>query len=249
MWAPSLAQIELSRLPTPPVLSTDLSLLLAAASLAAILGTLAWVLWSRRQDREAFEGLARRFGVEPSGERDRATVEDAVGEVFGEGPRVTQLLRHRVRELDVYVARLRMPLYRVDEGGAWDETLQEAQRKLVVVVSGFAGELPAFRLMPNNWALSTVRGKEDNAFQNVMPFGFRNYVLGQDKDALMHLLGGPVQRMLRDNKHLTLDGRRDYLAFYLQDNRESPRDLAAFVERCIEVAAAIGERVKIGAPR
>lgn len=227
------------------------AILLLLGLVATLVASVLWLTMARKRDADAFARLAGQFGRTATTDGDRAAVEAALVDVFGEGPRITDLFRH---DLDAkagvraYVARTLMPLYRVDKGGAWDERMQESQRKFVVIVTGFAGEMPNFRLMPNNWALGTVRGKKENAFEGVMPFGDRNYVLGRDEKRVSHVLGGPLQQMLRDNRDLTVDGRDGTLAFYSQDIREQPKDMDAFLRRSLEVARVLIERAATATP-
>lgn len=218
------------------------SLLLALAAVATVAGVVAAILWQRRRHRAELNELARRYGFEEVSEAADETIHLEVIELFGEGPRIERLLHKPMGGMDLHLARLRIPLYRVDEGGVWDQSVQESQVKLVLLASGFKSPLPAFRLMPNSWALSTVRGEEANLFHDVVPMGWRNYVIGADEAWIHHVLAGEPSHLLRRNKHLTIDSRGGFLAFYLQDERPQPRDLVGFVDMCIAIAEAIGKR-------
>lgn len=218
---------------------TSASLLIALAAAAAVLAIVATIFWQRRRRDLQLDEYAGRYGLEAATAAGGRRVRAAAIELFGEGARVERLLRRPMAGLDIHLARLRVPMYRVDPGGVWDTTVQESQVKLVVLASGFADLLPTFRLMPNSWALTTVRGERANVFHDVAPMGWRNFVIGEDEAAIQRVLAGEPSHLLRRNRHLTIDSRGDFLAFYLQDQRPQPRDLAGFVDRCLALAEAI----------
>ena len=220
----------------------DLALILAVCLLVGGAGTLWWIAAQRRKHTTNLQDLTVRYRLQKvTDPEETARLEEAVADIFGAGPKVSDRLRLNARGLTAYVERMRIPLYRVDHDGGWDDRYQESQERLVVLVTGFDEHLPAFRLMPNSWPLRTLRGKEGNLFHNVMPFGHRNYVVGRDRARVAHLLGGDLQQMLRQNRRLSIDARPDFLVFYLQD-RAQPRNLSTFLDEALDIATAIRNR-------
>jgi hypothetical protein len=162
--------------------------------------------------------------------------------LFGVGAKVIRALRGRRDEFSVTLVAFRFPEYRVDEEGQWDDKLQESTRRVVMLFHGFEAALPLFRLLPNNWAVSVMRGKNANTFGDVWPFGAFNYVMGPKDEQIRHVLGGTLQEQLGRNRSLTIDSRGHFLAFYLHGNRSQPDDLDAFYEHCAEIATSIHDR-------
>lgn len=221
------------------------ALLVAVGALAALATVLGAIVVRRKRDTAQVDAVAQRYHFEPvTTSAELARVKGDIHELFGEGARIRRVLRHRdASGLTTDLVHLKIPLFRVDEGGEWDETVQESQEKLMVIVTGFGAVLPTFRLMPNSWALSTVRGKESNLFHDIEPFGFWNYVIGYEAARVQRLISGEAMHLLRRNRWLTIDARHEFMAFYSQDERPLPRDLAAFLEKCQKVAKAIAQRL------
>lgn len=234
-----LAQAPLSR----PAGSVGPALLIALLSAAVGVAVLATIALRRRRDRIELQDLSERYRFQAvTDPNERGRIRGYVDALFGEGPKIGRMLKQRSGGLDFHLVTMRVPLYRVDEGGAWDERMQESQEKLVLFVSDFGAPLPPFRLMPNSWALTTVRGKEANVFHNIEPFGYRNYVLADAKEWTIHVLTGEPMHLLRGNRQLTIDARPDFLAFYLQDERPQPPNLPEFLEKSLRLATAIRDR-------
>lgn len=221
------------------------SMVIALAAVAAMAAVVIAIVLQRRRHDADLDAFARRHGFDPLPDDPADPVYAAVAALFGQGPRIERLLHRQAPDMNLYLVRLRMPLYRVDAGGIWDATVQESQVKLVLLAANLAAPLPIFRLMPNSWALTAVRGEEANLVHGVEPLGWRNYVLGDDEAWVLHVLAGEPSHLLRRNQQLTLDSRGDVLAFYLQDERPQPRDLAAFVDHCLALAHALLARARI----
>jgi hypothetical protein len=236
---------------TPPAGGAVAAAILGVATVAVMAGVMLFIAMRRRRDRRELDDLASNYRfelVEDPEEVDR--VRAFVDKLFGEGPKIGRMLCKRQGGLQFHLVTMRVPLFRVDAGGEWDQKMQESQEKLVLFVSDLDVPLPPFRLMPNSWALTTVRGKEANICHAIEPFGFRNYVIAREKDRVIQLLSGDPMHLLRRNRQLTIDAREHYLAFYLQDERPQPPNLPAFVEESLQLAEAIHARaVKYAHPQ
>lgn len=230
--APAFADEQKSTI--EPALLIALVTVLAAGSIAG------YSLWRRRRERDDLQNFAKHRGFEPvAGEESLGRIVGDLDNVFGEGAKIEQAVGRQRDEFRVTLVAFRYPEYRVDEGGEWDENLQESSRRLVLIFRGFDRPLPIFRLVPNNWAVSVLRGQRSNTFGDVEPFGAFNYVLGNDQPRIRQLLGGELQERLGRNKMLTIESRGDFLAFYQHGERPQPEDLFDFFERCADIARRI----------
>lgn len=228
--------------------SVALSILIGLIASAVLIGVPLLIAGRRRRDRIELDDLATRYRFAAADDpATRARIASYIDTLFGPGPKVLRVLSQRTRALNFHLALLKIPLFRVDEDGGWDERMQESQEKLVLFVSDFEAPLPRFRLMPNSWALTTVRGREANVFETFEPFGHFNYVIagtGESHEWIIQTLAGEPVHLLRRNKQVTIDSRDGFLAFYLQNERPQPVNLPAFIDQALAISLAIRDRTE-----
>ncbi|MFA9477193.1 hypothetical protein ACERK3_02680 [Phycisphaerales bacterium AB-hyl4] len=221
----------------------DVALVIGVAGLIAG-GVVGWVALRRRRRQQAdLAELASEHGF--SHVRDAESllaIQAAMDTVFGEGAVLLTAMRKQVNGLTLEVVHYRFPMYRVERTGEWDARHQEADDRMITLVRDFDAPLPTFRLMPNNWVLNTIGGKRRNVFINVEPFGWRNYVFGTERDHIRFIFPGEIQHLLRQNKHLAIDSRRDLLAFYHLDEAWLPGNFEQFADQCLTIATTLNER-------
>ncbi|HEY3236219.1 MAG TPA: hypothetical protein VGJ84_15995, partial [Polyangiaceae bacterium] len=197
------------------------------------------LLWERHR-RARLEAFRGRYAFVDLESEDLEGLDLDLRALFGPGSKVAEAQQCELKGLTFILVSLLTPEYRVEEDGTWDDAVQEGMRKTVLVVRGFPGDLPLFRLLPNSWMLRAMRGQGFNAVGDVEPFGFFNYVIGQSRDRIRQvLLGGPDEN-LRRNRDLIVESRSDMLAFYVQD--EQPKDLESFLLRSSAIASSIAQR-------
>src|SRR5690606_22044114 len=95
----------------PDVWGAEGPLLIAAASVIVVALVIAAIVHRRRRRRADLERVIAHYGFEPLPDDRDAPIHAAVIVLFGEGPRIEQLLRTRLGGLDAYLVIVRIPLF------------------------------------------------------------------------------------------------------------------------------------------
>lgn len=221
-----------------------LSLTLGVVCIVAVVATVGYILWQRRKLDERLDTFIRGSGFRTLvDEADLRRVSDKLDILCGVGAKIFRAAIRNDGPFELLLVAFRFPQYRVEPDGSWDEHVQESDRRVALLVSGFGAPLPEFRLLPNNWAVRALRGHRSNRFGDVEPFGAFNYVMAHAQSEVRGLLGGELQRMLGRNRWLAIDGRADFLAFYGNGDAEQPADLRRFLDHSLRVSGQVRERV------